>query len=94
MTEILNNSDARSFNPTYVAGNGPVSISVVDPVKIPQGDYTLKLFNPEFSGTSIISYNNWELSDQNSGNVIGSSNQSLLVGSEKYVEPLRTKYKS
>jgi hypothetical protein len=86
--EILNNSDARSFNPTYAAGKGPVSISVVDPVKIPEGDYTLKLFNPEFSGTSIISYNNWELSDQNSGNVIGSSNQSLLVGSEKYVEPL------
>ena len=86
--EILNNLDARAYYPTYKPGSGPINISVVDPVKIPQGDYTLKLYDPEFSGSSIISYNSWELSEQQTGVILATSNQSLLVGTEKYVNSL------
>ena len=86
--EILNSDDHRVYNPTYIAGHGPVNITVVDPVKIPKGDYTFKLFNPEFSGSSISSYNSWELTNQQDGSVIGSSNQSITVGSEQYISSL------
>ena len=47
-----------------------------------------KLFNPEFSGSAITSYNSWELIDQADGNIIGSSNQSINVGSEEYISSL------
>ena len=47
-----------------------------------------KLFDPEFSGSSISSYNSWELIDQQDGSVIGSSNQSITVGTEEYISSL------
>ena len=85
---ILSSDDHRVYNPTYKAGHGPINISVVDPVKIPSGTYTFKLFDPEFSGSSIISYNSWELINQEDGSVIGSSNQSITVGTEEYIASL------
>ncbi len=88
VNEILSSDDHRVYNPKYVAGNGPVNITVVDPVKIPEGDYTFKLFNPEFNGSSIISYNSWELTNQEDGSVLGSSNQSIIVGTEQYISSL------
>ena len=88
VNEILSSDDHRVYNPKYVAGNGPVNITVVDPVKIPEGDYTFKLFNPEFNGSSIISYNSWELINQEDGSVLGSSNQSIAVGTEQYISSL------
>ena len=88
VNEILSSDDHRVYNPKYVAGNGPVNITVVDPVKIPEGDYTFKLFNPEFNGSSIISYNSWELTNQEDGSVLGSSNQSITVGTEQYISSL------
>ena len=86
--EILNSDDHRVYNPTYIAGHGPVNITVVDPVKIPEGDYTFKLFDPEFNGSSISSYNSWELTNQQDGSVLGSSNQSITIGSEQYIPSL------
>ena len=86
--EILNSDDHRVYNPTYIAGHGPVNITVVDPVKIPEGDYTFKLFDPEFNGSSISSYNSWELINQQDGSVLGSSNQSITIGSEQYIPSL------
>ncbi|MDG2138784.1 MAG: T9SS type A sorting domain-containing protein [Flavobacteriales bacterium] len=86
--KILNSDDHRVYNPTYVAGNGPINITVVDPVKIPQGNYTFKLFDPEFSGSAISSYNSWELINNSDGSVLGSSNQSITVGSEQYISDL------
>jgi hypothetical protein len=86
--EILNSDDHRVYNPTYIAGHGPVNITVVDPVKIPKGDYTFKLFDPEFNGSSISSYNSWELTNQQDGSVLGSSNQSITIGSEQYIPSL------
>ena len=80
--------DAPFPDPTYKAGLGPLNISVVDPVKIPQGNYIFKLFDPEFSGSSISSYNSWELINQQDGAVIGSSNQSITVGTEEYISSL------
>ena len=46
------------------------------------------MFDPEFSGSSIISYNSWELINQEDGSVIGSSNQSITVGTEEYIASL------
>ena len=86
--EIFSSDDHRVYNPTYKAGLGPLNISVVDPVKIPQGNYIFKLFDPEFSGSSISSYNSWELINQQDGAVIGSSNQSITVGTEEYISSL------
>ncbi len=88
ITEILSSDDHRVYNPTYEAGHGPIDISVVDPVKIPSGNYTFKLLNPEFNGSAISSYNSWELIDQQDGSVIGSSNQSITVGTEEYISSL------
>ena len=34
------------MNLTYEAGEGPIEISVVDPVKIPKGTFMLKLMEP------------------------------------------------
>ena len=86
--QIFSSDDHRVYNPTYKAGLGPINISVVDPVKIPQGNYVFKLFDPEFSGSSISSYNSWELIDQQDGSVIGSSNQSITAGTEEYISSL------
>ena len=86
--QIFSSDDHRVYNPTYKAGLGPINISVVDPVKIPKGNYIFKLFDPEFNGSSINSYNSWELIDQQDGSTIGSSNQSITVGTEEYISSL------
>ena len=54
---ILSNSDHRSLYPTYEAGHGPISISVVDPTKIIKGSYLLKLEDPILNNAnSVTSY--------------------------------------
>jgi hypothetical protein len=86
--EILNSEDHRSLNPTYVAGQGPITITVVDPVKVPQGDFTFKLMDPIFNVNAVISYGRWELIDNATGNIKASADQDIELGSEQYISQL------
>ena len=68
---ILSNSDHRSLYPTYEAGQGPITVSVVDPTKIEKGSYLLKLENPILNNAnSITSYSSWILQDSTSGDIV------------------------
>tara|TARA_X000000368_G_scaffold4387_1_gene3361 strand:- start:33520 stop:37797 length:4278 start_codon:yes stop_codon:yes gene_type:complete len=90
--EILTSDDHRSFSPTYKQGAGPIEITVVDPVEIPQGDFTFKLMEPIFGVSTnqnkIISYGRWELINNVTGSIVSFANEDILVGSEKYIESL------
>ena len=86
--DILTSEDHRSLNPTYAAGQGPITITVVDPVKVPQGDFTFKLMEPIFNVNAIISYGRWELIDNATGNIKASADQDIELGSEQYISQL------
>jgi hypothetical protein len=94
VAEILRSDDHRSLYPTYEQGQGPISITVVDPVKVPKGDYTFKLMEPIFEPTSInvykeiISYGRWELIDNENGIIVSSATQNINLGSEQYISQL------
>ncbi len=71
--EILSSASHRSLHPTYNQGKGPIAISVVDPLKIAEGDYTLKLLEPIFNSSSqksITGYKAWELINNENGNIV------------------------
>ena len=88
ITEILASPSSRSLNPTYKAGSGPIEITVVDPVQIPLGTYTLKLEEPILTGNIITSYGKWTLIDDDTDSIKGTSDQDIILGSEKYVTDL------
>ena len=88
VSQILNSEDHRSLFPTYKQGDGPIAISVVDPVKIPQGDFTFKLMDPIFNASTVTSYGRWELINDETGSIVSYSNEDILVGSEKYITEL------
>jgi len=86
---ILESPDHRAMNLTYEAGQGPISISVVDPVKIPKGTFMLKLMEPVVTNAGLItSYSKWSLIDAETGYVTASSNEDILVGTEVYISSL------
>ena len=86
---ILESSDHRAMNLTYEAGQGPIDISVVDPVKIPKGIFILKFEEPTFTNTGVItSYKKWTLIDEVTGNIKASANQDIVVGTEEYITSL------
>ena len=86
--EIFNSEDHRALYPTYKQGEGPISITVVDPMRIPKGDFTFKLMNPVFDLTKIVSYSKWQLIDNETGNIVASDNENIIAGSEKYISAL------
>ena len=88
INQILNSDDHRSLFPVYEQGAGPVSITVVDPVEVPQGDFTFKLMNPIFDLNKIISYGRWELVDNSTGSIVSSADDDILIGSEQYISSL------
>lgn len=86
---ILESADHRAMNLTYEAGQGPINISVVDPVKIPNGTFMLKLMEPVVTNTGLItSYTEWSLIDEETGYVTASANEDILVGTEVYISSL------
>ena len=87
--EILASPDHRAMNITYEAGQGPIDISVVDPVKIPEGDFIIKLEEPEFTNTGLItSYKKWTLVNALTNEVEASASENIEVGTEVYVAQL------
>ncbi|HIG32068.1 MAG TPA: hypothetical protein EYQ09_01300 [Flavobacteriales bacterium] len=86
---ILESPDHRAMNLTYEAGQVPIDISVVDPVKIPKGTFILKFEEPTFTNTGVItSYKKWTLIDEETGNIKASANQDIVVGTEEYITSL------
>jgi hypothetical protein len=91
VNEILTSEDHRSLHPTYEQGEGPIAITVVDPVKIPKGDFIFKLMDPIFTSSAITSYGRWELYEytgNETGNLVAFANEDIAVGSEKYITSL------
>jgi hypothetical protein len=88
INEILTSPDHRSLYPTYKKGEGPILITVVDPVKIPQGDFLFRLMDPIFTGNAITSYGRWELINDETGSTVSFANEDITVGSEKYIKSL------
>ena len=88
LNEILSSDDHRSLYPIYKQGEGPIDISVVDPIKIPDGNYSLRLEDPVFSGSLISSYSKWTLEDNESGLIVASMNEEIILGTEKYITSL------
>ena len=86
---ILESSEHRTMNLTYEAGQGPIDISVVDPVKIPKGTFMLKLMEPVVTNVGLItSYEKWMLIDKETGYVIASASEDIVVGTEVYINSL------
>ena len=88
INSILESPDHRAMNLTYEAGQGPINISVVDPVKIPKGNFILKLMDPILEDDLITSYSKWSLIDEETGSVRASANEDILVGTEVYISSL------
>ena len=89
IVDILSSEEHRSLNPTYKQGQGPVSITVVDPLKIPVGNFTFKLMNPSLTTSGAVeSYGRWELINFDNGNLIASADDDITIGSEKYISSL------
>tara|TARA_B100000767_G_scaffold265557_1_gene281747 strand:- start:1198 stop:5430 length:4233 start_codon:yes stop_codon:yes gene_type:complete len=89
INDILESPDHKSLNLTYLAGKGPIDISVVDPFKIPRGNFIIKLMDPVTTNTGLItSYSKWSLIDEETGIVKASKNDDILVGTEVYINSL------
>tara|TARA_B100001758_G_scaffold247959_1_gene269213 strand:- start:36535 stop:40761 length:4227 start_codon:yes stop_codon:yes gene_type:complete len=88
INEILTSDDHRSLFPEYKQGMGPIAVTVIDPVRIPQGDFTFKLIDPIFSASSIVSYGGWQLINNTNGKIEASASQDISFGSEQYIEQL------
>ena len=87
IVDILQSSEHRILNPEYKNGSGPINITVVDPVKVPKGNYFLRFEEPVLTGNDITSYTKWKLLDENQV-VIKTANQDIAVGSEQYIRQL------
>ena len=86
---ILENPDHRSMNLTYEVGQGPIDVSVVDPVKIPKGNFMLKLMEPVVTNAGLItSYKKWMLIDEETGYIEASASEDIIVGTEFYINRL------
>ena len=76
--EILENG--KSLFPTYNNGEGPITISVVDPLKIKGEDYTVILQDPIETQNIVTSYGRWKV--LNGTQTLINSTKSIDVGIE------------
>ena len=59
-SDILNSPISRAQNITYVSGRSPISVKVIDPLRIVKGNFTVKLVTAtqQSSGSSVTWYYN------------------------------------
>lgn len=76
-SEIIGSTDARIFQPEYIAGHGPVNVKVIDPLNVPEGDYTIKFQNVSNASMWTITNNTTGVT-VNSQRSIGVLNEQLL----------------
>ncbi len=77
IAEIMSGTPHRVFNPEYDFGKGPVKIKVVDPLNVPDADFTFRL-------SGVAGNSTWTLKNENSG-LIKTSERSILVGNEQLI---------
>jgi len=51
---ILNSTENKIDNPTYQAGLGPVNIKVIDPLKVPKGNFELSLVETPINANNFV----------------------------------------
>ena len=68
---ILGAWDSRVEKPTYLAGNGPVNIKVVDPLAVPDNNAFTLWFDTTNQGKNIMN-SNWILKNNTTGELINS----------------------
>jgi hypothetical protein len=93
--EVFASEEHRVLQPVYKQGLGPVTFEVVDPMRIPAGDFMLKLEDPVFTANSsgdqtgmITSYGSWVLTNETTGKVVANVNKDIALGTEKYITEL------
>ena len=82
--EIFSNEDFRVLNPTYIAGQGPVSIQVIDPLNVKGGTYTLAMQDTVDSTNGDLTDAYWELTGPAIDGAI-TSERTIEVGNEQLV---------
>lgn len=76
----------QSAQPTYKAGEGPVNVMVVDPVKIQPYDFELYLVSPDTTSTQMPAANTrWNLVNTTTGDTIYSE-RNLVDKNEQIIE--------
>jgi hypothetical protein len=73
--ELIASSDGRIIHPEYKGGKGPVNIKVIDPLNVPEGDFTIQFSSASANAT-------WTIKNNSSGEVI-SSERSIAVMNEQ-----------
>ncbi|MBT3208575.1 MAG: T9SS type A sorting domain-containing protein [Bacteroidetes bacterium] len=88
--EIMSGSPWKSNNPTYENGLGPIDVKVIDPLNIPDGNYTLEfdsisIFQTTSFRYSIIKNAKWFIYDE-SGDTIYSDSWIALENEQIFPE--------
>lgn len=54
INQILTSSDNKIDNPSYQPGLGPVKITVIDPLKVPKGDFELSFIESPINANNFV----------------------------------------
>lgn len=65
-TSVNNGGTARLDAVQYAGGGGPVNIKVIDPLNVPEGDFTIQLLNNPSAQVTVVGTSTWLL-NQTSG---------------------------
>lgn len=77
VNEILSSSASRSINPVYELSKGPVKIKVIDPLNVPDGEFTFKM-------NGVAPSSGWTLTRNITGETV-SSERTIQVGNEQII---------
>ena len=80
--EIFNSEEFRVLNPTYIAGQGPVSIQVIDPLNVPPGTFTLALKDTADTTNGDLTDAYWELTGPSLDEPV-TSERTIEIGNEQ-----------
>jgi hypothetical protein len=86
-TAVRDGSVAKA---SYVAGSGPVTVKVVDPVRIPAYDWVLQIMGSSTTDTGITTAGSWKLTALDGNNVKATIYSELTIGAEN--EQILEKY--
>ncbi|MBW7913982.1 MAG: T9SS type A sorting domain-containing protein [Taibaiella sp.] len=75
----------QALQPTYKAGNGPVTVKVVDPVKLKPYDFELYLVSNDTTSQMKADSTSWKLVNLTTGDVIYSE-RNLQTANEQVIE--------
>ncbi len=79
---VNNGGTSRANAVTYVGGRGPVSIKVIDPLNVPEGDFELRIINNRFNQFTVTDTARWELRQTTPVNrVVAVSDRALSIAS-------------